>query len=229
MFPIELIDVSKSYKAVENSNENLLILSQINFCLEQGQSTAIIGKSGSGKSTLLHVACGLDSPTTGKVIANGKELSQLNDKEKAFLRNTFFGFIFQNNLLLEDFTAIENVMVPSLILGKKKEECLERAKSLLESINIGDRLHHYPKQMSGGEKQRVAICRALMVPEVKVILADEPTGSLDEENQAEVEDLLLNLVKQENKSLLLVTHNTDFANKCDNCYLLQNKGLTKIK
>jgi len=228
MHPIELISITKRFKTSEKGEGEITILNNINLQVLSGQSTAIIGKSGSGKSTLLHIAGGLDSPSEGKVLCKGTDFSSLDDKHRSALRNLHIGFIFQANLLLEDFTALENVMAPALISGKKESECKDRAVQLLKKLGLEDRISHVPGKLSGGEKQRVAICRALM-NEPEVILADEPTGALDEENAAEVEELLLNLVKEEGRSLLLVTHNQDFAYKCDNVYLLKNHGLTKEK
>ncbi len=228
MHPIELIGITKRFKTAEKGEGEITILNGIDLAIVQGQSTAIIGKSGSGKSTLLHIAGGLDSPSEGKVICSGTDFSTLDDKHRSNLRNMHIGFIFQANLLLEDFTALENVMAPALISGKKPSECRDRAVELLGKLGLEDRMNHIPGKLSGGEKQRVAICRALM-NEPEVILADEPTGALDEENAMEVESLLLDLVKEEGRSLLLVTHNQDFAYKCDNVYLLKNHVLTQEK
>lgn len=226
--PIDLIGITKRFKKAQDGEGEITILDGIDLSVCKGASTAVIGKSGSGKSTLLHIAGGLDSPSSGKVFCNGVDFSTLDDKKKSSLRNFHIGFIFQANLLLDDFTALENVMAPALIAGKSIKECKTRAAILLEKLGLQDRLSHFPSQLSGGEKQRVAICRALM-NEPDVILADEPTGALDEENAQEVENLLLDLVRQEKRSLLLVTHNNDFAFKCDNVYLLKNHVLSKEK
>lgn len=228
MYPIELKGVSKAFPSAGKGSGELLILDKIDFTVQEGVSTAIIGKSGSGKSTLLQIAGGLDSPTAGMVICSGTDFAALNDKQKSYHRNQHIGFIFQANLLLEDFTALENVLVPALISGTREKDCRQRAMDLLEMTGLTDRLNHYPSQLSGGEKQRVAICRALM-NNPDVILADEPTGALDEENASQIENLLLSLAKAEKKSLLLVTHNNDFAQKCDRVYLLTNRKLTLIK
>lgn len=221
MHPIELNGIVKRFKAAEKGEEEITILNGIDLCLKQGESTAIIGKSGSGKSTLLHIAGGLDAPSAGQVLCNGVDFASLDDKKRSELRNLHIGFIFQANLLLEDFNALENVMAPAMIAGQSLKECKPRALELLQKLGLSDRLSHLPSQLSGGEKQRVAICRALM-NEPEVIMADEPTGALDEENAQEVEKILLDLVKQEGRSLLLVTHNQDFAFQCDNVYLLKN-------
>ncbi|MCR4676494.1 MAG: ABC transporter ATP-binding protein [Sphaerochaetaceae bacterium] len=228
MYPIELVKVSKSFPAVEKGEKDLLILDQIDLAVEDGVSTAIIGKSGSGKSTLLQIAGGLDKPVSGQVFCSGTDFATLSDRDKSYQRNRHIGFIFQANLLLEDFSALENVMSPALIAGKTEKECRDRAVMLLERTGLKERMNHYPAQLSGGEKQRVAICRALM-NDPDVILADEPTGALDEENASAVEDLLIELAGTEKKSLLLVTHNNDFASRCDKVYLLKNRKLTLLK
>lgn len=228
MHPIELVSITKRFKAAEKGSDEITILQDLNLNIIQGRSTAIIGKSGSGKSTLLHIAGGLDSPSEGNVICSGIDFATLDDRKKSELRNRHIGFIFQANLLLEDFTAIENVMAPALISGAKAKDCRDRAVELLERLGLADRMSHVPGQLSGGEKQRVAICRALM-NRPEVILADEPTGALDEENASEVENLLLDLVREEGRSLLLVTHNQDFAFKCDDVYLLKNRNLSLEK
>ena len=228
MHPIELDCITKRFKAAEKGEGEITILQNLSLNVIAGQSTAIIGKSGSGKSTLLHIAGGLDSPSEGKVLCNGIDFATLDDKKRSELRNLHVGFIFQSNLLLEDFTALENVMAPALISGKKPSACQDRAVALLKRLGLEDRMNHVPGQLSGGEKQRVAICRALM-NEPEVILADEPTGALDEENATDVENLLLDLVREEGRSLLLVTHNQEFAFKCDNVYLLKNRNLSLEK
>lgn len=228
MHPIELYGIIKRFKETEKGEGEITILNGIDLCIKQGESTSIIGKSGSGKSTLLHIAGGLDAPSSGNVLCNGVNFATLDDKRRSELRNLHVGFIFQANLLLEDFTALENVMAPAMIAGKSIKDCKPRALALLEKLGLTDRLSHLPSQLSGGEKQRVAICRALM-NEPEVIMADEPTGALDEENAQDVENILLDLVKEEGRSLLLVTHNQDFAFKCDNVYLLRNHVLNLEK
>jgi len=228
MHPIELKSITKRFKATEKGGGEITILENLDLVVPQGSSVAVIGKSGSGKSTLLHIAGGLDSPSEGQVFCNGTDFASLDDRARSLLRNTHIGFIFQANLLLEDFTALENVMVPAMIAGKRERDCKDRAVELLEKLGLADRMSHIPGKLSGGEKQRVAICRALM-NRPEVILADEPTGALDEENAAEVETLLLDLVREEGRSLLLVTHNQDFAFRCDSVYELKNRCLREEK
>ena len=228
MHPIELVSITKRFRAAEKGSGEITILQDLDLVIEQGKSTAIIGRSGSGKSTLLHIAGGLDSPSEGRVICSGTDFTTLDDRKRSELRNRHIGFIFQANLLLEDFTALENIMAPALINGVRAKDCRDRAVELLERLGLADRMNHIPGKLSGGEKQRVAICRALM-NRPEVILADEPTGALDEENASDVENLLLDLVREEGRSLLLVTHNQEFAYKCDNVYLLRNRNLTLEK
>jgi len=223
-YPIELVNICKSFPAADGKG-SIQILNNISFCLNPNESTAIIGKSGTGKSTLLQICGGLDKPSEGSVLFNGNDISTLNDSRMSELRNKSIGFIFQANMLMEDFTALENVMIPALISGKKNKE---KAEELLRQLNLEDRMNHYPAQLSGGEKQRVAIARAL-INDPDVILADEPTGSLDEENAKEVEDRLLEIVKSGNRTLLLVTHNMDFARRCDRILVLKNHTLTEEK
>ncbi|MGD1822637.1 MAG: ABC transporter ATP-binding protein [Pleomorphochaeta sp.] len=210
---IELKDIYKSYPQ-PNEEENLSIISELNLEVEQGKSISIIGKSGCGKSTLLQIAASLLKPSSGQVLFNNKNLIKLNDKELCKIRNKEMGFIFQNSLLLEDFSALENIMMPLLINNVSKRRAKDRAIYLLDEIGLTNRINHKPSQLSGGEKQRIALARALSI-NPKVIFADEPTGSLDEENAQYVEDLLLNLVDKESVTLILVTHNLSFASRCD--------------
>ncbi len=211
-----IIDLQNIYKTypLPIKNQSLSIITDLSLTIEKGKSISIIGKSGCGKSTLLQIAASLLKPTKGKIIFNNKDISKLNDKQICKIRNQEMGFIFQNSLLLEDFSAIENIMMPLLINNINKKKAKERAIYLLKEINLLDRGDHKPSQLSGGEKQRIALARALSV-NPKVIFADEPTGSLDEENANYVEDLLINLVEKEDVTLILVTHNLAFASKCN--------------
>ncbi|MFA7107889.1 MAG: ABC transporter ATP-binding protein [Sphaerochaetaceae bacterium] len=219
---IELVNLSKTFNS--GTKLELNIIKNINLKFYQALSYSITGKSGTGKSTLLQIIGGLDEPTEGKVLVRGQDYSNLNDNQKSKIRNQKFGYIFQNNLLLEDFNVLENVMMPFLIFGKKKEDCLERAKSLLDRVGLIPKINKMPNILSGGEKQRVSVCRSL-INKPELILADEPTGSLDEENAKIIEDLLFSLVREERVSLLLVTHNKEFADKADKKYILRNRGL----
>lgn len=228
MYPVELEEVFKSYNLTAEGKGNLEILKGVNLYLEKGVSTAVIGKSGSGKSTLLHIAGLLDNPSSGSIKIDSNDVKSLSDAKLSALRNKFFGFIFQSNLLLEDFNALENVMMSSLIYGNDRKTAKEKALRLLDEIGLAERTQHYPSQLSGGEKQRTAICRAL-INEPQIILADEPTGSLDEQSASEVESLLFNMCKNHDTGLLLVTHNKEFAFKCDRVFNLANGVLEQLK
>lgn len=214
---LEISNMSKSFPLP--SKKKLEILSQLNFSVERGLSVSITGKSGCGKSTLLQIAASLLKPTSGSVKIDGKEISSMGEKELCNLRNNQLGFIFQNSLLLEDFSALENIMMPLLINKVSRKNAEIRAKELIELVGLSDRSNHQIQQLSGGEKQRIAIARALS-NSPSIIFADEPTGSLDENNALFIEDLLLSLVKIEQVTLILVTHNNNFADKCDKKYIL---------
>jgi len=220
---IELENIIKSYP-LPDSKDKLTIINNLSLTIEQGKSIAIVGKSGCGKSTLLQIAASLLAANSGKVIFNNKNISKINDKELCKIRNKEMGFIFQNSLLLDDFTAFENIIMPLLINKQSKSNATKRADYLLDKIGLTDRKNHKPSQLSGGEKQRVALARALSI-NPKVIFADEPTGSLDEENALFVEELLINLVKEEDSTLILVTHNNAFANKCDKVLTLTHGNI----
>jgi len=220
---IELENIIKSYP-LPDSKDKLTIINNLSLTIEQGKSIAIVGKSGCGKSTLLQIAASLLAANSGKVIFNKKNISKINDKELCKIRNKEMGFIFQNSLLLDDFTAFENIIMPLLINKQSKNIAKKRADYLLDKIGLTDRKNHKPSQLSGGEKQRVALARALSI-NPKVIFADEPTGSLDEENALFVEKLLINLVKEEESTLILVTHNNAFANECDKVLTLTHGNI----
>ena len=216
--------VSKEYISGE---KRLLILDSIDFSIKRGMSVAITGKSGCGKSTMLNLAGGLDSPTLGSVRFLGKDLARMNDRELSEFRNRQVGFIFQSHVLLDDFSALENVCIPALIAGGTLRQVRSRAASLLERVGLSDRMTHHPQKLSGGERQRVAICRALM-NNPSLVIADEPTGSLDEEASLQIESLLMDMVREQGKTLLMVTHDTQLAHTCASVYLLHNRNLEDI-
>ncbi len=205
--------------------EELEVLKGIDLEIARGKFVSITGISGSGKSTLLHIAGGLDSPTRGDVSFNGKLLRELSDAEQSELRNTNFGFIFQFHYLIKELTAFENILLPSMIKNPKEDR--ERAGLLLEEVGLYARKDHYPNQLSGGELQRVAIARAL-VNSPRIIFADEPTGELDNENAEKVFRMLLDITGKYEHSLLLVTHNREFASEADESYRLHFGLLEKI-
>lgn len=204
---IEVKNVSKSFG-------DLAVLQGVNLTVEQGKIVCIIGKSGAGKTTLLQIIGTLDRPTSGQVIIDGVDVLALKDKELAHFRNHKIGFIFQFHQLLPEFTALENTMMPGLIAGEKRETVRTRAQQLLTDLGLAERINHKPNQLSGGEKQRVAAARAMMMNPA-IILADEPSGSLDEANKKELHELLLRLRQQFGQTILIVTHDKDLAKISD--------------
>jgi lipoprotein-releasing system ATP-binding protein len=205
-----MITVNNLYK----SFGELEVLKGVNLSVQKGEIVAIIGKSGAGKTTLLQIIGTLDRPTKGQVLIDGTDVFRLKDRELAAFRNQHIGFIFQFHQLLPEFTALENVCIPAMIAREKEADYQPRAEKLLRELGLADRMHHKPNELSGGEKQRVAAARALMM-NPSIILADEPTGSLDEKNKKELSDLLLHLRKQYNQTILLVTHDKDLAEMAD--------------
>jgi putative ABC transport system ATP-binding protein len=205
-----ILDAQHVGKAVETT-EKLTILQDISFQLNEGDSLAIIGSSGSGKSTLLGLLAGLDVPTEGEILLAGKPLSQMSEDQRASLRAEHVGFVFQSFQLLESLTAVENVMLPLELEGKKNAR--ERAMELLQRVGLGERTHHYPKQLSGGEQQRVAIARAF-ASNPTILFADEPTGNLDTKTGESIIELLFQLNAEEKTTLVLVTHEARLAERC---------------
>ena len=196
------------------------VLSNINLHIEKGERIAIVGASGSGKSTLLHLLGGLDLPTAGSVWVDGQELSRMSDKKRGLIRNQYLGFVYQFHHLLPEFTAVENVAMPLLIRGEDTQVAKTKASELLEEIGLGHRLEHRPIELSGGERQRAAIARAL-VTEPNVVLADEPTGNLDENTAQSVFDMMIALNQRIGTALVMVTHDTKLASKMDKRYHLE--------
>lgn len=209
----EIIKLSKISKVFSETDKNISVLKNINIKINKGELISLIGPSGSGKSTLLHIIALLDKPTAGEVFFNKKNFSKSTDKEKDLVRSRGISIIYQQNNLLSDFTALENVMIPLLNMGILKSEAENKAKKTLSSVNLLSRLSHFPSELSGGEQQRVAVARAL-ITEPDLILADEPTGSLDLKTANEIFSLFLKL-KSKNRAVLYATHNRDLANKAD--------------
>ncbi len=203
------------------SGDALEILKDINLEVRRGEAVSIVGQSGSGKSTLLSIAALLLSHDGGNVLYNDRDIANLNEKEIAGIRSKSMGFVFQSSLLLEDFSALENVAMPLMIQRHDKKSAFKKAMEYLSLMGLENRASHRPKELSGGERQRVAIARAL-VTAPDIIFADEPTGALDESSASNVESLLLNAIKDKNLSMLLVTHNLSFAKKCDRCLILKS-------
>jgi len=198
-------------KTVKSGDSDLVILREIDLAVTPGEVVAVVGASGSGKSTLLAILAGLDTPSAGSVAIEGADLFSLDEDRRAELRGRSVGFVFQSFQLLASLTALENVMLPLELASDDKAEPL--AKAMLERVGLGERLHHYPKHLSGGEQQRVALARAFVV-RPKLLFADEPTGSLDAESGAAVIDLLFEMNREYGTTLVLVTHDEQLASKC---------------
>ena len=213
---LQVDGLSKSYR---NGARNLTVLRNVSFSLAAGDTFAIVGPSGSGKTTLLGLCAGLDRASAGSVVLNGVALDHLSEDERAAIRGQEVGFIFQNFQLIPTLTALENVMVPLEL--RKEKQVKKRALELLEKVGLGERHHHYPTQLSGGEQQRVSLARAFS-NQPKILFADEPTGNLDEATSLKVEKLLFDLNKEAGTTLVLVTHDMELARKTQR--IIQLKG-----
>ncbi|TDR19306.1 lipoprotein-releasing ABC transporter ATP-binding protein LolD [Marinicella litoralis] len=214
-------------KFFTDGQRKIQIFEGLDFQVKAGESVAIMGASGSGKSTLLHLLGGLDTANAGDINIQGQQLSKLSGRQRGLLRNQHLGFVYQFHHLLPEFSALENVMMPLLIGKTAKAAAKQQATEILQQVGLSDRLTHRPAQLSGGERQRAAIARA-MVTSPACILADEPTGNLDEKTASSVMDLLINLKEQLNTSLVLVTHDQKVADKMQHQYLLQQGALIKL-
>jgi len=208
---LQLENISREFPSAENG-EPLRVLRELSLGIGRGESIAIVGPSGCGKSTLLNIIGTLDQPTTGKVTLDGQDLSTLDGNALAALRNREMGFIFQSHHLLPQCTVMENVLVPTLAHGQATAADEERGRRLLERVDLGDRLAHRPGQLSGGERQRVAVVRAL-INQPKLLLADEPTGALDQATADKLGQLLVDFNQEENVTLITGTHSADLANR----------------
>jgi putative ABC transport system ATP-binding protein len=200
-------NLTKIYRSAASS---LTVLDQVSFSVEQGNSLAIIGPSGSGKTTLLGLCAGLDTATSGVISLMGFKLNNMSEDDRAYMRNQYVGFVFQNFQLLSTLTALENVMVPLELRGERNVGA--KAKELMDRVGLASRMNHYPTQLSGGEQQRVAMARAF-ITDPKILFADEPTGNLDEENASHITDLLFGMNKEKQTTLVLVTHNLELAQR----------------
>ena len=197
----------------DTSEGPLAVLKGVELSINKGDMVAVVGHSGVGKSTLLHILGGLDKPSEGEVEVNGRSFNDMDESGRAVFRNSHIGFVFQHHYLLDDFTALENVMIPALIAGKSKSEAHNRAEQLLENVGLKDRMSHRPKQLSGGEQQRVAVARAL-TNRPEIVLADEPSGNLDVDTGRKLHTLLADLNKSDGTTFLIATHNRELAQIC---------------
>ncbi len=211
---MEVRDIYKSFGRLE-------ILRGISLQLHRGEILAIVGASGAGKTTLLQVIGTLDAPDRGEVIIGGERLSALSGDRRAAFRNRHLGFVFQSHRLMPEFTAVENVAIPAMISGKSRREAMAEAGELLRRLSLGDRLDHRPAELSGGEKQRVAVARAI-INHPEIVLADEPTGALDSVRKRELLELFLRLREEEGLSLIVVTHDRETAEIADRSLLLSD-------
>ena len=206
-------------RSFDSGTEQLDILRSIDLELRRGDRASITGPSGCGKSTLLSIIGGLDHPSGGFIEVVGQDISKADEQSLSSFRARVIGFVFQFHYLMKDFTALENAMLPAFMAGNDKKTAERKARFLLEAVGLGDRLDHIPAKLSGGERQRVAIARAL-VNEPELILADEPTGNLDEASSLVVEDLLFSMVERYDSTLLLVTHDHRLAGRADRRFIL---------
>lgn len=208
-------------KNITKKFDSLTVLEGVNLKVEKGEFVSIVGASGAGKTTLLQILGSLDSPTEGDVVINDVSLFSLKEKELSEFRNKHIGFVFQFHQLLPEFTAVENIMIPALIAGRKSEEAKAAAMELLRYLNLSERAKHKPNELSGGERQRVAVARAL-INSPDVLLADEPTGSLDSKNKEELNRLFLDLRSKFNQTLIVVTHDMEMASISDRVIKMQD-------
>ena len=219
---LETIDLKKSF---EHVNGKITLFENINLKVKEGELVALVGPSGSGKSSFLHLLSLLDEPTKGEIIFNNKKTKNLSDNQRDEIRRQNISIIFQDNNLLTDFTALENVMMPLIINNESDYIIKEKARKILGDVKILNRLNHFPKELSGGEQQRVAIARAL-VAETQLILADEPTGNLDFKTSKEIFSLFLKL-KKLNKTVIFATHNRELTNKADYKLLISGGNIKR--
>ena len=210
-------NISKSF---DQGNKTVEVLKNIDFTLEQSTSVSIVGPSGSGKTTFLNVLSGLDSPSAGKVFYKEKDINNLNDKERASIRNKEIGFVYQFHHLLPEFTALENVSLPMLISGLKMEEAIEKSSRLLKKVNLENRMDHKPSELSGGERQRVAVARSLS-NSPSCLIMDEPTGDLDAHNALKVSNTILELSDEFNISLIIATHDVSLSSRTKKIFNLK--------
>lgn len=222
----ELLRCENISKFYDEGSQKVQVLKNVSFSMNTGELVAIVGSSGSGKSTLLHTLGGLDQPSEGQVFIKGQSLQQLSSNKLAQLRNQNLGFVYQFHHLMADFTALENVMMPMLIGNQNKSEAKDRAEKMLQAVGLSHRITHRPSALSGGERQRVAIARAL-VNNPALVLADEPTGNLDQKTTESIFDLIKQLNHEQNIAFLLVTHDLKLADKLSRRFVMADGVLSE--
>lgn len=220
-----LLRVEGLEKTFKQGGQSLTILQNLSMSLDKGEMVALVGPSGAGKSTLLQMVGLLDSPTAGRITIAGHDASDMNDEQRTAMRRDYIGFVYQFHYLLPEFSALENVVLPQMIAGRKKKDARVRAETLLTALGLQHRMSHRPARLSGGEQQRVAIARAL-ANQPKILLADEPTGNLDANTSADVFEILIELVRSAGIGALIATHNMDLAMQMDRVLELKNGRLT---
>ncbi len=222
-----LVSVSSLVRRFVTGGETLEVLRDVSLSVPEGSTAAISGESGCGKSTLLGLIGGLDRPTAGKVSVGGRDITELGESDLSRYRNREVGFVFQFHFLLKDFTALENVIIPGMLGSESARALRERGRQLLAEVGLDQRMDAWPLELSGGERQRVAVARAL-INEPRLLLADEPTGNLDERNARTVEDMLFALVRRHGRTMIMVTHDSALASRADSRFLLATGTLSRV-
>jgi lipoprotein-releasing system ATP-binding protein len=223
----DILTTKKLYKTYENGPQKVEVIKGIDFHLKRGEVVVIIGPSGVGKSTLLHLIGGLDKPSSGEVLIDNQNIFLLSDRDRAYFRNKYIGFVFQFHHLLPEFTALENVSLPGIMYDNQVSAVEKSAASILAEVGLSHRLDHRPSQLSGGEQQRVAVARAL-INKPRLVLADEPTGNLDKQNSESLYRLILELNKKLSQTFIIVTHNDMMASQADRVIELEDGRIKKI-
>lgn len=218
---MNLLELENIRKSFVRDDVRIDVLLDVNLRIRKGEVVAIVGPSGSGKSTLLKIVGLLDYSDSGSIYIEGIDCANINDRKRTSLRRRFLGFVYQNYNLLPEFTALENLLIPQFIAEKNKKDAIKKSKTLLNLLGMEDRCDNYPAQLSGGEQQRVAIARGI-INNPQLLLADEPTGNLDHDNSVKVFELLLSVAKKQNVATLIVTHDSELAQKADRVIILED-------
>ena len=215
-----ILEVQNISKIFEANDSSLTVLDNFSLSLDKGESLGLIGASGSGKSTLLHIICGLEQPNSGKVIVKGESITELNSDERSIFRNKEIGFVYQFHHLLSELSTLENIALPAMLSGKSKDEALSKAQTLLSKVNLAGKEKNNPNQLSGGERQRVAIARS-MSNDPSFLVMDEPTGNLDSQNVQSFMDLLMNMISEQDITLIIATHDQNVSSRLNKLLSLE--------